>query len=295
MTTSPSFHAKPRALPILAATAATLTVTCLMGLQSATAAASIWPVACTNNSASDTPALQTAVRNAEAHGGAVSIAAGTCALSDHVVVNSAVVITGAGASATFVVQHAYRDIFEISGDDVTVQNVNLDTATYNASAPNPLNPNPPVLYSTANNTTVSNVAGEAGSGFGMRITGPNPCYAHLTGGAAVSNVTMTTTGTGGYAGVDVDCQSHASLSNITIHGGYLAIYRDSNVTLTTEQFTPGPNAEKCAPPWFVTSDSIIPSAGIGISHVTSAGGEGVVHGTVLGLVVTAQTLLNRSC
>lgn len=253
------------------------------------------PVSCSGNEATDTPALEAAIKDGEAKAGSVVIAAGTCALSDHLLIGSPVTITGAGATATFLVQHARTDIFGISGDSVTIENLNLNTATYNTTAPVLKNPNPPVLYSTGNNTTVANVTGEAGSGFGMRITGPNPCYQHSKGGAVVSNVNITNSGTGGFASVDIDCQNHATLTNITIHGGIISIYRDSNLSLKGEHFTPGPAAKTCAPPWFVTSDANGHSQNITISDVTSAGGRGVVRGTVDNLLINNQTVANPAC
>ena len=246
-------------------------------------------LSCSDNPATDTPALQAAITAAEAGGATVSIPAGTCALDDHLVINAPVTVSGAGPSATRLVQQAHADIFGISADNVTVENLNLDTATFNASAPDPKNPNPSVLYSTGNNTTVTNVVAEAGSGFGLRITGPQPCNAHSRGGAAVSNVNMTNTGTGGFASIDVDCQSRATITNITVHGGIVSIFRDSNVTLDGEVFAPGPAAEACAPPWFVTSDSGGSSQNISIANVTSSGGRGVVHGTVPNLVITNES------
>lgn len=252
-------------------------------------------VTCTNNAATDTAALQSAVKRAETDSGVVSIAPGTCAVDDHLLVTAAVTIIGASPTATSLVQHARIGILGITGDNVTVENMHLDTATYNTTAPVAKNPNPSVLYSTGNNTTVRNIVAEAGSGFGMRITGPNPCYQHLRGGATVSNVTMTNSGTGGFASVDIDCQSHAALSKLTVHGGIVALYRDSNVTLDGEQYTPGPNAKACAPPWFITSDANGVSQNITIADVTSSGGRGVVHGSVPNLVIKTQTITNAAC
>lgn len=296
MTELRTVHSHFRVSPVaLVAATAALTVIGGASLGATVEAASTWSVACTNNLTQDTTALQSAITNAEHHGGLVSIAAGTCAVDTDLAIKFPVTVTGAGVAATFVVQHGDHDIFNITADNVTIENINLDTATYNTTAPVPKNPNPPVIYSSANNTTVRNVTGETGSGFGMRITGPLPCYSRVNGGAVVTNVTMTTLGTGGFAAVDIDCQSHASLSNIRIHGGLISVYRDSNLTLTGEQFAPGPNAKPCAPPWFVTGDSVSPSQNITIDQVTSAGGHGLVEGAVVNLVTTNQTVLNIAC
>lgn len=252
-------------------------------------------VTCTNSTTADTSALQAAVKSAESDAGTVSIAPGTCALDDHLLATAPVTITGAAPTTTSLVQHAHIDIFGISGDNVTVENLHLDTATYNTTAPVSKNPNPPVLYSNGNNTTVRNVVAEAGSGFGLRITGPNPCYEHDRGGAVVSNVTMSNSGTGGFASIDIDCQSHAAISNITVHGGIVALYRDSNVSLEGEHYTPGPTGKACQPPWFITSDANGPSQNITIADVTSSGGRGVVRGSVPNLVIRNQTITNAAC
>lgn len=124
----------------------------------------------------------------------------------------------------------------------------------------------------------------------MRIVGPQPCYTRVNGGAVVSNVSITSTGTGGFAALDISCQSHASVSGVKVNGGVIAIYRDSNLTLTGEQCTPGPSAKRCAPPWAITSDALGPSQNITISRVASASGSGTVRGNVLGLSITTQTI-----
>lgn len=205
----------------------------------------------------------------------MSIAAGTCALDARLKVTGAVTIQGAGATSTSLVQHARASIFRITADGVTVQDLNLDVATYNTTAPQLKNPDPLALISNANRTTVRNIDVEAGSGFGIRFVGPQPCYTDLRTGDVITGVNATTTGKGGFASVDVDCQNGATLSNITIHGGILSLYQDQNVTLNGETFTPGPGAVTCAVPWFVTG----PSQNISIDNVTSAGGAGKITQT----------------
>jgi hypothetical protein len=231
-----------------------------------------------------------------APGGEVTIPVGTFALMDgqnlRVTGPNGPVINGAGAQSTFIVQHARRDIFDITADGTTVENLNLNTATYNPGVPPQLkNPVPGVLYSTANNVTLANITGEAGTGFGLRVTGPNPCDAYPRGGNTLQNITMTTTGTGGFAAVDIDCQNGTRASNITIHGGILALFRDENTTVTGENFTPGPYALACAPPWIITG----PSTNVAVTNVVSHGGHGVVHGVTSAITTNAQQLLNSSC
>ncbi len=234
-----------------------------------------------------TIALQAAVDR----GGTVTIGAGTCVLSNHIVVGGPVAVRGAGSASTFLVQHGAINIFDISADNVTVSDMNLDTATFNPGGPVLKQPKPGVLFSNANNTTVTNVTGEAGSGFGMRFVGPSPCFSYQRGGTTLRNIDMTTTGTGGFASVDVDCQNHATLSNITIHGGILALFEDENVTLDGESFTPGPFAKTCAQPWYITG----PSHHITVANVVSHGGHGIVKQPSDGITISGQTVDGPGC
>lgn len=242
----------------------------------------------------DTAAIRAAIQAAsESAGNEVKFPVGTCAISDNVPISGpkSISIAGAGSTATFIVQHGAANIFEITSDNVTVEDLNLNTAEYNPGPTTPGNPKPGVIFSTGNNTTVRNVTGEAGSGFGMRFTGPNPCYDFTVGGASISNVDMTTTGVGGFAAVDIDCQTHAIATNITIHGGILAIFNDEFVTLNGETFTPGPNGITCEPPWFITG----PAHDITVENVLSQGGHGVIHNPTSNITVTNQTVLGPGC
>lgn len=216
-------------------------------------------VVCTNNTAHDTPALETAVKA----GGIVTVAAGTCALSNHVAVAKSTTITGAGAAATFLVQHSDINIFQITAPGVTVENMNLDTRTYNTASPSP---QPSVLFSAKSNTSVINVTAEAGNGFGMRISGPSPCTTFQTTGTVVQNLNITSSGTGGFASLDIDCTNGVALSNITIHGNYVALYQDENGRLTNETYTPA--AKPCQFAVYVTGYA----ANLAISGVSGGGG-----------------------
>lgn len=215
---------------------------------------------------STTP-IETAIQ-ACAGGGTVRLTAGIYAISGRLSIKAAETITGAGPTLTFIVQHGRQNIFQITSSWVTVENLNLNTATYNAGPPLLKNPDPGVLNSNASHTSIINVAGEAGSGFGMRVTGSNPCANYPTMGTRVSNVNMTTTGKGGFAAVDVDCTNGAQLSNITIHGGILALFKDENVTLNGESFNPGSQNTPCEPAVYITG----PASNITVSDVISLGG-----------------------
>jgi hypothetical protein len=240
------------------------------------------PVAATNGD--PTSAIQMAIQNC-ASGGTVSLAAGTYAVSSHFTVKSAETIKGAGPSATFIVQHARQNIFQVTAAGVTIENLNLNTATYNASAPVAKDPDPGVLFSNASHTSIIDVTGETGSGFGMRVVGPNPCSDYPTVDTVMTNINMTTTGKGGFAAVDVDCTNGAQLSNITIHGGILALYKDENVTLSGEDFTPGPDSISCEPAAYITG----PATNITIADVTSSGAGVIVKQPTSAIVTRAIT------
>ncbi|HVC03199.1 MAG TPA: hypothetical protein VND88_00860 [Candidatus Acidoferrales bacterium] len=229
-----------------------------------------------------TATIQAAV-NLCTNGGTVELAAGTYPLTDHVVVRTSEVITGAGPTLTFLVQHARRNIFEIDAPGVTVESMNLNTATYNPGVP-PIrkDPVPSVLFSAQSHTSIIDITAEAGTGFGMRITGPNPCDSYRTTGTIVSNVNVTNTGTGGFTALDVDCTNGATITNVVIHGDYLALYQDENVDVNGLTVTPGPYEQQCGAPVYVTG----PSNHIRLDNVLSHGGGIITHGTKNGQVTT---------
>lgn len=239
-------------------------------------------VNCANDTARDTTSLAAAI-HATPSGGTVVIAAGTCALTAHLPISTAITITGAGATSTFLVQHASANIFQITAPGVTVENLNLDTATFNPGPGVLKNPKPGTLFSNSSHTTIRNVNSESGSGFGMRITGPNPCDAYPTQGTVVDNVNVTNTGHGGFTALDIDCTNGAVLTNITVHGDYIAFFKDENVTLHGENYTP--DAKLCQAPWYITG----PSSNITIDAVTSAGGRGISKGPSQNVALTNQT------
>ena len=239
----------------------------------------------TNN----TPLIQAAVDAAgKQPGGVVSLPAGVCVLEGNIHLNTryGVIVEGAGATSTFLVQHADQNIFQITSDGNTVENLNLNTYLFNPGLiPIKKSPVPAVLFSNADNTTVMNVTAETGSGFGMRLTGPNPCYYFPITGSVVSNVIMVNHGTGGFAAVDIDCQNGARLTNITIHGGILALYNDTNTILENETYF---GVNRCQPAWYVTG----PASNILIENVLTYAGVGTIHGTSRG-AATAITVTNQ--
>ena len=241
-------------------------------------------VVCDNNALHDTAALSAAINAAPANG-RVYVAAGTCALDAHLPIHRAVTVDGAGRAATFLVQHADANIFQITAPYVTIENLNLNTATYNPGLTSPTTRKPGVLFSNASHTSVLNVTAASGDGFGLRITGPNPCDTYQTQGTVVSNLDITNTGTGGFAALDIDCTNGAVLSNITIHGDYIALFQDENVRLTGEVYTP--DAKTCQAPWYITGLA----QNITITQV-AGGGKGIIKAPISNIVVTAQATLS---
>jgi hypothetical protein len=271
-----------RASRLVAGGLAAATLLMLAAAPPTTAVASSSTVTCANNLSTDTTTLQNAINKA-GNTGTVNIASGTCALSTNLGIHAAMTINGAGANATFLVQHGAKNIIQINVPGVTVENLNLDTGTYNPGPGAKDHPKPAVLFSARNNTTVRNVTALAGSGFGMRISGSQPCSNHSTTGTVVDHLNITNTGTGGFAALDIDCTNGAQLSNITIHGNYIALYQDENVTLTNETYSP--QAKPCQVPWYISG----PANNITIDQV-AGGGHGIVKGTTSNITVTNQTV-----
>ncbi len=241
-------------------------------------------MSCVNNTGHDTAALLNAIAHAPANA-VITIGAGTCALDANLPLRNPVTIDGAGAQRTFLVQHAVDNIFLVASPYVTVENVNLDTATANPGVfAQGTGGSPSVLYSAQSHTSVLNVIAETGNGFGMRITGPNPCSTYQTTGTVVSNLTISNRGNGGRAALDIDCTNGARLSNIIIPiGNYIALYQDENVSLTNEHYTPF--STPCHEPWYVTG----PARNITITNVWG-GGRGVIAAPTSNVVLSNQVL-----
>jgi hypothetical protein len=213
-------------------------------------------------------------------GGTVEIAAGTYALTGHLVAKYPnEIISGAGQTLTLLVQHSRTNIFQITAQNVTIENVTVDTGTYNpGNPPIPNNPVPATIFSAQSHTSILNVTSYAGTGFGMRITGPAPCYSFPTTGTIVSNVSSTNAGSGGFTSLDIDCTNGATLTNINIHGDYIAFYQDENVILNGEVAREYLTYQKlCVAPWYISGPSNhmqmlnVDGAGPGIAKASSRG------------------------
>lgn len=223
--------------------------------------------------------------------GAITIPAGTFVLTNHVAVNQPVTITGAGSTLTHLIQSARVNIFQVTANGVTIENMDINTAKYNPGVPPILkNPVPGTVFSNGLNTHVINVSSEAGTGFGMRFTRGSPCDTFQDSGTVITNVTSTNTGTGGFTALDIDCTNGATLTNITIHGDYIAFYQVENVSLIGEFARPNIYNKPCTAPWYVSGPSNhvllenVDGAGHGVSKASS-------RGPVTFLTIVANTVL----
>lgn len=240
--------------------------------------------------------VTTALQSAVDGGGTVTLSAGTCVLTNHIKLTHAVTINGAGMTATHLVQHGRYNIFALTADNVTLENFDINTATYNPGTPGcTTTATCPVLtiYGTGNNTTLLNFSSEAGSGFGMRFTGPQPCDTYQRHGLTATNVSSTNTGIGGYTAFDVDCHNGFALNGVTIHGDYIALFKSENGTVKNETFTQGPYVKiTCPPDIFVTGNA----SNIDINGVTSLGGHHVFRsGTLTNITIENEVITKAGC
>jgi hypothetical protein len=222
----------------------------------------------------------------------VALAAGTYSLTAHIVLSHAnETISGAGPTLTNLVQHARVNIFQITAPGVTIENLNVNTATFNPGIPPILkNPVPGTIFSAQDNTHILDIDSEAGTGFGFRLTGPNPCQNHTVSGDVVENTMSTNTGDGGFTAIDMDCLSSGLAQNDIIHGDYMALYQSSGVTVNGLIVTPGPFESHCGAPIYVTG----PAANDKLENVLSHGGHIIAksssHGAVTNLSEINDTL-----
>jgi hypothetical protein len=187
-----------------------------------------------------TTALQTAV-NAGTDP-TVSISPGTCNLSGTIDVSKPATIDGAGSNQTFLVQTVRKVMLRVTASHVTVENINLNNRTHNLTLPpmdSEANPDPNIMGMNGSDETLRDVTASGGNGFGIRFVAPPGavCRDRPNSGIVVQNVNITTTGLGGYGALGLDCLNSATLTNITISGGIVALYLDNNVTINGLSFT----------------------------------------------------------
>jgi hypothetical protein len=156
---------------------------------------------------------------------------------------------------------------------VTVQNLTVDTQTYNAGIP---------LRRNANNTTSRSVRVLAGSQtFGLQYAGPCTQAKPAKGkqlnlapqrtGNIVDDAIINDLGYAGNDGLDTSCQKNATVSNINLTGDQMTVYMDSNLTVNNFAFTPGPQNN---PHGFHIAG---PGDHITINGYRSSGGGGIIE------------------
>ncbi len=200
-----------------------------------------------------------------------------------------VILNGAGRDSTRLVEHVgtantatcpgggnlpgpgcpVKSLLGVSVDGSTVENLTLDTATYNAGTS---------LGSTANNGTFRHLRvlhGSVASGY-FPIYFPGPAGASratplYNTGNIVDDLVL----------VDSICddsfsfsfQANATISNVQHTGSRLALYIDRAVTVTNYSYTPG--SQTCGGSkqgFYITA----PSSNITITGFTSSGAGGVI-------------------
>lgn len=237
-----------------------------------------------------TASIQAAVKSC-ANGGIVTIPKGTFALNGNVIVNSPETVEGAGATSTFLVQHARTNIFQITAPGVTIEDLDVNTATFNPGVPPILkNPVPGTIFSAQSNTHILNLDSESGTGFGFRLTGPNPCQSQQISGDVIQNVSSTNTGTGGFTAMDFDCMSSGTITNVTIHGDYIALYESSHVTINGLVYYQGPyESGKCGADVYVTGPAVNDLIENVVTHNGGVHSGGTSNGAITGLRVVNET------
>lgn len=288
-------------------------------------------VTCTGGSG-DSTAIQNVIEQA-ASGDVVHIRTSNCDITTPIDIDVAgLTVEGATNYTThliFAAQTTDNAEVYVKADNVTVQYLDLNTATNNTSYPPQINgdTDPQALYSTHNGTTFIHNHVEAGGGFGVRFVGPDSdptdCPAYHGMNYTVSNNTVSTIGLGGYAAIDVDCTNGATVDNNTVTGGILSLYQDENVTMDTETYSRASCAGyagetncnsdgywgiSCKAAWFDTGPAyyndhinLTSSAGGGIITETAGGTEyhpgdsGVQAYVAANHITTSQQTVGSSC
>lgn len=282
-------RAAPLRIGLVALAAATLLSPTIAARAQIFSAPTTYFVTC--HGVNDTSSIQGAVTAAgQSPGNTVWIQAGRCELYGHIAVKGAngVTITGAGQTTTVLVQHSRYNIFQITTPGNTVENMLLDTGTYNYTYPPvPKNPDPATLFSNSSNTSVLYVTSASGTGFGFRLTGPSPCSNHQVSGDRVVGVRVSNFGTGGFSAIDIDCNRSATLSNAVVHGGSITAFEDGQTTITNVFYSKGRYAMTCQPAWEVTGGHA------SIANLTTYNGYGrALNGA--GVSVTNELMLRSS-
>jgi hypothetical protein len=189
----------------------------------------------------NTAAFAAAIAAAQAAGpdSIVSVPAGTYTFSTgspaSIQIDGTVPITleGAGVDSTTLQETTEkRDLLSIKCDYTVVQDLTLDTQTYNGGH---------ALGDGGNYTTVQNIQVLSGTrAFGIYYPGPpgatpnNPSWSM---GNVVNDLTLNDHYTGD--GWSFSFQENASISNVHHTGSRITIYADDNLQITNYYYTPG--------------------------------------------------------
>ena len=249
------------------------------------------PVACTvtvtqygasTRSANNAPAFQSAI-DAGA-GGTVCVPPGTWDFETQVIIYSAEVFTGAGTGKTTLMQTvADHNLLQVKGDSTIVQDLTLDTQTYNGGIP---------FASGASHVTLRNahvLSGNQPGHFAVYFAGPSGATAaapRYSTGNTIDNVAINDKICDD--GLSWSFQQDGAIRNVSELGSRLALYIDSSTTVDNYSYTPGPCTQADNGFWITP-----PSENITITNFVSSGEGGKICPNLNGRPCTNITIDNE--
>ncbi len=255
----------PRAVTGTAGTGTGATTRTTTGPGGARCTVSVTSYGASTSSSDNAPAFQAAVDAGV--GGTVCVPAGTFAFTSEVVIDSAEVLTGAGASATTLVETAAgHNLLADRADGTVVEDLTLDTQTHQGG----------IAFSTgASHVTLRDAhvrSGRTPGHFALYFAGPpgarlgSPVYST---GNVLEDVTVSDQICDD--GVSWSFQRDGTIADVSETGSRLALYADAGTTVDGYRYTPGP----CTPSddgFWITQ----PASDITIEHFVSSGAAGDV-------------------
>jgi hypothetical protein len=176
-----------------------------------------------------------------------------------------IVFAGAGRDSTTLVEttSGRKDLLSVRTDGTTVQDLTLDTQTFDAGHG---------LGVGGNHTLVQRIRVISGTHtFGIYYSGPpgaHPGNGLHSEGNVVNDLILNDQFTGD--GWSFSFQDNASISNVQHTGSRITIYADTNTTITNYNYTPGTHGATAA---FVMST---PCVNVTITNFTTAGEGGQI-------------------
>ena len=184
-----------------------------------------------------------------------------------ITISSREVFEGAGRDSTFLVQtRPDHNLLRVSADGTVVQNLTLNTQTFNGGIP---------FSSGASHVTLRNsriLSGDQPGHFAIYFAGPKgatvsaPVYSV---GNAITDVVINDTICDD--GLSWSFQRSGAIDNVSETGSRLALYVDSGTTVRDYRYTPGPCARADNGFWITP-----PSQHITIANFISSGSGGMV-------------------